>query len=297
MTKLLVTGATGQLGKRVLHHLLDTLHVAPQDIIATTRRPQALVALSERGVEVRAADFDDPASLSGAFHGAQRMLLISTDPIDRPGRRQEQHTKAIAAAEKAGVKHLIYTSMPQPELSPLLIAGDHEGTERALALSDLKGWTVLRNHWYFENLYFTLPAVRAQGGQWYSAAGEGRLANISRDDLARAAAMVLASADGGRSTYTLSGSEALSTEEQAAILSQELRTSITVNQVPLEDLVQGMCKAGVPESVARVLASFDTNTAAGRVADVTSDYRLITGRDPQRFVDWVRAHRGLLADG
>jgi NAD(P)H dehydrogenase (quinone) len=84
-------------------------------IIATTRKPEALDDLAAQGVQVRRADFEDPASLVAAFSGAQRLLLISTDAVDRPGRRLAQHQAAVAAAVQAGVQHMVYTSMPRPE--------------------------------------------------------------------------------------------------------------------------------------------------------------------------------------
>src|SRR6185436_16251348 len=109
-TTLLVTGASGHLGQRVLCHLLDTLKVPPGRIIATTRKPDSLATWAARGVGIRAADFDNEASLTRAFHGAGRVLLISTD-ADMRGQRVRQHQCAITAAEKAGVEHLTYTSM------------------------------------------------------------------------------------------------------------------------------------------------------------------------------------------
>lgn len=295
MTTLLVTGASGKFGQRVLHHLLETLQIAPERIIATTRKPEALGALAQRGVRVRAADFDDATSLPLAFAGAHRLLIISTDPIDRPGRRQEQHERAIAAAQQVGVQHLLYTSCPEPADSPLLIAPDHWGTEQAIRHSSIPGWTVLRNHWYFDNLLFSLPGITAQGGKWFTAAGDDKVASLSRDDLAYAAAVALASsAETGKNIYTLSGDEALSTSEQAAILARELGQAIEVVQVSVEAIVQGMLGAGFPEPVARALASFDTNTAAGRVATVTTDFRRLTDRPPQRLADWVKANRSTL---
>ena len=138
---LLVTGASGQLGRRVITHLVQTHRVAAQNIIATTRKPEALADLAAQGVVVRSADFDDPVSLAKAFAGADRLLLISTDALDRPGRRLEQHVNAVNAAVKAGVKHVVYTSMPRPDPgSPIPFAPDHLGTEKALASSPL-GWT------------------------------------------------------------------------------------------------------------------------------------------------------------
>jgi len=294
MSKLIVTGAGGHLGQRVLSHLLDTLHVPAADVIATTRKLDGLADWAGRGVTVRAADFEDAASLATAFAGGDRLLLISTDALDRPGRRLAQHRAAVAAAEAAGVRHVVYTSMPEPEDSPLLIAPDHLGTEQALTASALPGWTVLRNHWYFENLFLWLPSALPTG-QWYSAAGAGGIAHIARDDLARAAATALADGHDGKRVFTLSGARTWTTEQIAEAVAQTTGKPLAVVHVPVEALVQGMVGAGLPEPLARVFASFDANTAAGRVATVTGDYRALTGQEPQPFEDWLVQNAGALA--
>ncbi|MDL5366030.1 NAD(P)H-binding protein [Xanthomonas sp. NCPPB 2654] len=291
---LLVTGAGGQLGQRVLAHLLDTLQLPPQRIVALTRRPETLAAWAARGVDVRPGDFDAPTSLDAAFQGVGRLLLISTDALDRPGHRLEQHRAAIAAAARAGVRHVVYTSCPEPYASPLLLAADHAGTEDALAASALPGWTVLRNHWYFENLFMSLPSTLASG-HWYSAAEDGRIAHIARDDLARAAAVALAADSDDTRTLTLSGARAYTTAEIAALVAQTVGKPIEVVPVPVEGLVQGMVGAGLPEPLARILASFDSNTAVGRAAAVTGDYQALTGQAPQPFEQWLQANRAQLA--
>lgn len=295
---ILVTGASGHFGRRVLHHLTHSLAVPAARIVATSRNPAQLAEWADLGVTVRPADYDAPATLSTAFQGVERALLISTDALDRPGHRLEQHRAAIEALGAAGVGHVVYTSMPRPEGSPILFAPDHEGTERALAESALPGWTVLRNHWYFENLLPSLPAILASG-KWYGAEEGQGSADVARDDLARAAATVLAGAEAGRNTYTLSGGQALTRAEMAKILSAATGVPIEAVPVPLEGLVQGMIGAGLPEEMARLWASFDANTAQGRVAEVTGDYRKITGREPQTFAAWVEengsALRGLRA--
>lgn len=286
---LLVTGAAGHLGQRVIAQLLDTLNVPARNVIATTRNPDKLAALAARGVSVRRADFDDPASLAAAFAGAQRLLLISTDVLDRPGHRLVQHRNAVEAATKAGVAHVVYTSMPNPESSAVLFAPDHLGTERALVASPLS-WTVLRNHWYMENLFFTLPSLLATG-KWFSAAGDGRLAWIARDDCALAAATALAGNDTGRRTLTLSGTEAFTTEETARMVSETAGRPIGVVQVSHDGLIQGMVAAGMPQPVAAVFASFDANTKAGGFADVSDDFKQLTGRKPMTYRDWLAANR------
>jgi NAD(P)H dehydrogenase (quinone) len=133
MSTLLVTGASGHLGRRVLELLLET---QTGQIIATTRTPEKLADFAQRGVIVRQADFDDPASLVTAFTGADRLLLISTDVIGVPGLRIQQHTNAVKAAEEAEVSHVVYTSLINPEPgTPIAIAPDHYETELALAQS------------------------------------------------------------------------------------------------------------------------------------------------------------------
>jgi NAD(P)H dehydrogenase (quinone) len=287
---LLVTGAAGHLGQRVLAHLLDSLDIPARRIVATSRKPEALASFAARGIAVRHADFDDPATLPAAFAGVQRLLLISTDAIAQPGRRLTQHRNAIEAAAKAGVGHVVYTSMPAPEGSPLLLAPDHAGTETALAASTLS-WTILRNCWYMENLFMSLPGALA-AGQWYSAAGDGKVAYIARDDLARAAAVALALSDTARTIYTLTGSEAFSAEEVAKQVSAAVGKPLSVVHVPLAALIQGMVAAtGWPEALAAVFASFDTNTKAGRVATVTDDFRRLTGVAPVAFADWLAANK------
>ncbi len=291
---LLVTGAGGQLGQRVLHHLTTTLAVPAERIAAATRKPETLAVWASKGVAVRRADFDDAASLSAAFAGIGRLLLISTDALERPGHRLDQHRAAIAAAETAGVKHVVYTSMPKPDNSAVLFAPDHAGTEAALAQSRLPDWTVLRNNWYFENLFFSLPSALGSGS-WYSAAGTGGIAQLARDDLGRAAATALAGATKGKTTLTLTGARAYSTAEIAALVAQTTGRPIAVVPVPVEGLVQGMVAHGVPEPLARVFASFDVNTAQGGLADVTTDYRTLTGAEPQSFEAWLAANKAALA--
>src|SRR4030095_14663775 len=139
---LLVTGASGKLGQRVLELLLEA---DAGTIIAATRSPEKLASFAAKGVLVRQADFSDPASLTKAFVGVDRLLLISTDTM---GVRLNQQIDAVKAAEEAGVKPVGYTSIPHvTENSTAQAAPDHYGTEQALINSKL-GYTFLRNSIY-----------------------------------------------------------------------------------------------------------------------------------------------------
>lgn len=288
---LLVTGASGQLGRLVLDHLLDTLKVEPSRIIAATRDPANLDAYAARGITVRAADFAKPETLAAAFKGADRLLLISTTSV---GTRLVEHQAAIDAAVAAGVQHVLYTSIPNPVAPELLIVHDHAKTEDALAASQLPGWTVLRNNWYFENLNHSIPQL-LQSGQWFNASGDGRIAYIARSDLARAAATALANGGSGKSALTLGGAKAYTVPELAALIGSALGGEIAAIPVSVPDLEQGMIGAGLPAPVAAVLASAETHIANGRLGDVTGDYQALTGAEPQSLESWLVANKAALA--
>lgn len=290
----IVTGASGHLGQATLTHLTTTFKVPANSIIAVTRHPEKLANWKAKGVDVRAGSFDDEAGLAAAFTGGKRLLLISTDSLDAPGKRLAQHQAAIRAAEKAGVEHVLYTSLQKADTSAVSFAPDHVGTEQALAAAKLKGYTLLRNSWYFENIFYALPQALKSGTQ-YSAAGQGRIAHIARDDLARAAAAALASSKEGKFTYTLTGAKEYTTDEIAALVSKATGKPLAVVHVPVEGLVQGMIGAGLPDPLARVFASFDDNIARGGLAGVTGDYRALTGSEPVSFETWLTANATALA--
>lgn len=292
MTKptLLVTGASGQLGRRVLELLLER-DTGP--LVATTRNPESLAAFAARGVRVRRADFDDEAGLEGAFEGASRALLISTDALDRPGRRLAQHRAAVRAFERAGVTHVVYTSLPNPEGSAVTIAGDHLDTERALEASRLD-YTILRNNLYADLLLQSLPAVVASG-QLVDARDGGAVALVTREDCARAAAGALASSATGRHVLDVTGPEALTGPQIAALVSELVGKAIAHTSVPADTLAAGLRQHGVPAVYADLIASFDREIARGRLAAVTDTVARLGRRPPQSVRDFLIAHRAALA--
>ncbi|MCA0033035.1 SDR family oxidoreductase [Mesorhizobium sp. B263B2A] len=292
---LLVTGASGQLGRGVVNFLLDTHKVLPANIIATTRNPESVADLAARGVVVRAADFNDAASLETAFKGADKVLIISTGDLDlKSGRRLKQHENAVAAAKNAGISHLFYTSMPNPEpVSPVLFADDHYSTEQAIKASGIP-YTIFRNGWYQENLFLALPHAIASG-RWYTSAGEGRIAHGARDDMAAAIAAGLVSSTTDSKTYTLTGPHAYTTAEIAALVSEVTGKPLEVIQVPDGALAEGVKAAGVPEDFADVVVSFDVNTRSGRIAMVTDAIEALSGRTPKTLKQFLEANKAALA--
>lgn len=293
MSKLLVTGASGKLGKHTVEILLQN-GVAASDIIATTRDPSKLADFAAKGVDVRKADFDDDtATLAESFKGADRLALISTDALDGTDKRLKQQTNAVEAAKAAGVKHIIYTSMPNPvPESKIVFAGDHRGTEEAVKASGLS-YTIVRVNWYQENLFMSLPNA-LKSGQWFTSAGEGRTGYIAHGDVAAALAAAVASDETANATYTITGPEALSNPQIGALASEILGKPLTVINLTDEQLAEGMKSAGVPEFMLPLLIGFEANTREGGVDVVTGDFEKLTGKKPTPLSAFLEANKQAL---
>jgi NAD(P)H dehydrogenase (quinone) len=288
-SRLLVTGAAGQLGRRVVEALVDA---GARNVAAASRDPARIADLAAKGVATRRADFDDPASLDIAFAGVERLLIVSTDALDVPGKRMRQHKAAVAAAARAGVQHLVYTSMPNPEPGSVIpFAPDHHETEQAIIASGLPH-TILRVNWYMENLLHALPAVLA-AGKWFTAAGEGRVGHVARDDVASAAAAALLSQT-ERKRYDITGPQALTVATMAATVSEVFAKPIAVVPVSDAQLQQGLEAHGVPAPFAALLTALDANTRAGKVDITTDAVRTLTGRAPVGLREFLLANRAAL---
>lgn len=281
---LLVTGASGHLGRRVVELLLE--RSPGVKLIATTRNPASLADVAGR-VDVRRADFEDAGSLPAAFAGATRALLISTDAVDRPGRRVAQHRAALAALAAAGVRHVVYTSIPNPEGSPALVAPDHHATEVALADSPLD-FTVLRNNLYTDYLLQAVTGAIASG-QLVDAKGSAAVAYVTRDDCARAAAGALAGTHTGRTTVDVTGPAAITADELAAIVSELAGKNVRHVSVPPPALRDGLIAHGVPALFADLLVSFDAATVRGDYAQTSSAVADFGGAPAVSVRDFLRA--------
>ena len=290
--RVIVTGASGQLGRLVTEALLERL--SPADLILVTRGRRALDDLAERGVEVRHGDFDEPASLSEAFAGGERMLLISTPTI---GRRIEQHRAALSAAAAAGVRHVVYTSVTNPVKGhPTgVLADENRGTEEMLQGGDFT-WTTLRNAPYAE-LQLPLGAMAVTYGKLVTNAGDGRIAPISRADCAAAAAAVLTTDGHEGQTYEITGPQALSQADIASLVSKVSGRPVQVVQTSDRRLMWGLLRLGMPRPVARSVVQLGQATREGYFDLVDPAFKAIVGRSPRPLRDVLIEHRGqLVAD-
>ena len=269
---IVITGATGHLGRLVVESLLRRGVPAGQ-IIATGRRTEVLADLAERGVVVRRADFDDETSLREAFAGAEKLLLVSGS---EPGGRVKQHGNAIDAAKAAGVQFIAYTSIAHADTSTLLLAAEHRATEELLASAGVPH-ALLRNAWYYENYTAQLPVYLQHG--IVGAAGSGKLSAATRADYAEAAAAVL-TGDGHEGAVYELGGESFTMAELAEVVSAATGQTVTYTDLPLEQYTQVLVGAGLPEPVAAVFADGDRGAAAGELFVEGDDLEKLIGRTP-----------------
>jgi len=284
----IVTGASGQLGRQVIDNLIAA---GAGPIIAVSRSPEKLADLADKGVEARKGDFNDPASLSAAFAGGKRLLIISIDDLE-PGKRLAAHKNAIAAATKEGITHIVYTSLTNPvEESPITFSKDHSDTE-ALIKDTGASYTILRN-----NLYTDLVLMgggQSIGlGQHFAAAAEGKTGYVTRGDCARAAATALMQ-ETGSSVLDITGPAAVSQGDIAAILSEISGKDIPYIPISTDDLVKAMVDAGLPEFMAKVFASFDEAMAKDYLNVATGDLEKLTGQAGQSVRDFLIANKTTL---
>jgi NAD(P)H dehydrogenase (quinone) len=289
---LLVTGASGQLGRRVVELLLEK---KAGQVVAVTRTPEKLNDLAQRGAIIRAGSFDEPGPLEKALAGADRMLLISTSTIDPGGSRLKQHVNAVNAAARAGVKHVVYTSMPHPDPdSPIFFAPDHRGTEEALAKSGLS-WTIHRDNWYTESLVGmgTLPRAVASG-KLYAAAGDGGAAYVTREDCARAAAASVASESTANKTLNITGPAVVTYAELAKMASELSGRPVTYVAMEPEAMKAALIGQGVPEIFAKLTIGSDLAKARGKMGPASNNVLELTGRAPTSVASYLAAHKDAL---
>jgi NAD(P)H dehydrogenase (quinone) len=270
--RLLVTGASGKLGRLVIDRLLSS--APPAQVIAMVRNPEAGRALEQRGVAVRIADYTKPETLDGAFAGIDRILFISSNAREH---RVAQHRHVIEAAMRNNVQLVAYTSVLHADVSPLGLARDHRETEAILRASGV-GFVLLRNGWYTENYTAAIQAALAQGAL-LGCSQAGQIASASRADYAAAAAAVLASDEdfSGR-VFELAGDNAYTLTDFAREITKQTGRSIAYVNVTESEYKAKLLTAGWPEAVAALVADSDAAAAKGALFDDGRQLRALIKR-------------------
>jgi len=284
---VIVTGASGQLGRLVLKELLDIRGVPADQIIATTRTPGHLAEFAARGVQVREADFDRPDLLPVAFAGGRRMLVISTTPELDGHPRMRRQMDAIEAGVKAGVDHIIYTSAANPEPgTPCFWKAEHYETELALINSGAT-WTILRN-WDYPDWHLAEDWSEAlETGRYFTMRGEGRSNHITREDCARAAAGALLSPISANRRFDVTGPEALTAEEIMAILGDVAGKKIEVVHCSEEELRRRYEARGINPLFIPFLLGFNIGVRQGRYDGITNAVEQLSGSRPTDLRTWL----------
>ena len=276
---IVVTGATGHLGRHVVEQLLEKV---PADQVTAVVRDESRAAdLAARGVRLAVADYNAPETFDGLFSAGDKVLLISGNEFAKG--RVQQHTVVIEAARAAGVALLAYTSAPESLKASL--ADDHRATEQVLLTSGVP-YVLLRNGWYHENYTEQLAPVLEHGAVVH-AAGEGRLSSAARADYAAAAVAVLTGEGHENKTYELGGDEAWSFAEFAAEVSRQTGREIGYTAVSAEEYTGILTGAGLPEPAAAMFAGVDVAIANGELVISTGDLSRLAGRPTTPLADAI----------
>jgi NAD(P)H dehydrogenase (quinone) len=278
-----IPAASGHLGRLVVQDLLSR-GVPAADIVAGARNPDAIADLAATGVRTARIDYDEPATVEAALSAGDSFVLVSGKDLTI---RDKQHAEAIAAAARAGVGHIVYTSALRAGESSSPLAASHAPTEEAVRASGLP-FTFLRNSWYTENYGGQVPALR-DSGVLIASVGDARVASASRIDFAQAVGAVLTSDGHVGQTYELSGDVAWTYHDLAAAFSEVLGRDVVYRPVSTQEHVQILRGAGVPEQFATMLAAVDAGIGEGAFAYQNGDLARLIGRPTTPLVDGLRA--------
>lgn len=263
-----ITGSTGNIGGRVARRL--TAEEIPLRLVV--RDPSRAPTIP--GAEVARATYRDGEAVRRALDGLRTVLMVSAS---ESATRVEEHRTFVDSAVSAGVEHLVYLSFYGAAAdATFTLARDHHATEQHIEASGLT-WTHLRDNLYLD----LLPLLAGPDGVIRGPAGEGRVAAVAQDDVAAAAAGVLADpAAHAGSTYSLTGPDAFTLAEAAATMTEVLGRVYSFQDETLEEAYASRARYDAPAWQVDAWVSTYTAIAAGELAGVTDDVRRLTGREP-----------------
>lgn len=279
---ILVTGATGGLGHATIDYLLTTTPAA--EIAALVRDVSKVPDLAAQGVAVRQADYFDYPALVRALRGVEKVLLVSAVAFTD---RVSQHRNVIDAAKEAGVRHLYYTSIQRsaafvlPEVTESDLA-----TEAYLKASGLV-YTILHNGYYFEGLGHIIGR-EVPDAEIRFPAGEGKIAFVTRAELAAATAALLTSDGHDNQEYTLTGSAAYSFHDVARELSALAGRPISYHSSEPATYIAQQVAAGLPDFVATFFAQWGAAAEHGMLAGTDTTVERLLGRKPTSLREYLK---------
>jgi NAD(P)H dehydrogenase (quinone) len=284
MGRILVTGASGHLGRQTLQHLLRRRPAS--DLVGLARDTGRAADLAAQGIEIRKGDYLDYGSLLKAFASVEKVMLIACAPFTD---RNLQHYNAITAARQAGVKHIAYAPVIRREGSDFNLSqctGPDIFAEQTLMASGLT-YTILRQPAFLETFQFQFGDKVYENGLRVPV-GEGKQAPASREDIAEAQAVVLTENGHENKIYSLTGDPAVSYADIARILAETRQTSVPLIPVTDEEYIANYVADGLPEAYARFALEWVHAANFGEWGELTGDLERLIGRKPMTTAQFLR---------
>ena len=279
---IVVTGATGRLGRLIIEALLT--QTDPSNIAAVVRSPEKATDLATRGISLHQGDYADKASLEAAFTGADALMFISNADIEQ---RAVQHQNVVDAAAAAGVGRVVYTSVFNVTHENML-AQTHLATEQAIIASGIP-YTFLRNSFYMD-MYVVEVEIAIQRGAYRSPSGNAGVSLVARRDIARSAAVVLTSDGHAGKAYDMTGPASVTPAVFAETASAISGQPIVYQPITWEELAAEYRQRGMPEAVVSLSIMLEQTIASRAFAGVSNDIEQITGMPAEDFLSFSRRH-------
>ena len=274
---ILVTGATGQLGKATIDFLLKK--ISSKEIAALARDEKKAEDLKAKGVETRIGDYNDKASLVAAFKGIDKLFFVSSSDV---ANRLKQHKNIVDAAKESGVKHIIYTSFTrknETDTSPLgILATSHIETDKMIKASGIT-YTIMLNGLYADVLPMFFGEKVLEAGIFLPA-GDGKAAYTTRADIAEAAANILTTTSHENKEYIITNTENYSLQDAATILSELSGKQVNYLNPDAATYTSALTNAGVPAEYVGMFAGFGEAIKQKEFETSGTDLKKLLGRTP-----------------
>ncbi|MDR6844333.1 SDR family oxidoreductase [Flavobacterium granuli] len=284
--KILVTGATGNFGKTTIDFLLEK-GIAASNISALVRDETKAEELKTKGITIKVGDYNNYDSLVTAFHGTDKLLLVSGTDLENRGKQQ---LDVVKAAKEAGVKHILYTSFErknESETSPIaFLAKSHIDTDNAIKSSGMT-YSIFKNNLYLEVLPMFFGEKILETGIFFPA-GDTGAAYVSRNDLAEAVANVLISENNESKEYAMNNIENYSMKESADLLSKITNTTVSYTSPTPETYSEVLSNAGVPGEYVGMFVGFAAAIQQGEFLTALTDLENLLGRKPISLEDFLK---------
>lgn len=281
MSKIAITGATGQLGRLIIAELLT--QTSAENLIAVVRTPAKAADFAEQGITIRQANYDDVPAMTAAFAGVDKLMFVSNMDIER---RKEQHDNVVEAAKAANVPHIVYTSVVDNGV-PTPLTQSHFDTEANIIASG-SDYTFLRNNFYMDAYSVEVEIAMQIGAYRTPTANDVGAAFVSRADIARVAATVLTSDGHNGKTYNLTGSELVTPTVFAAVASELSGREIIHQQTTWDELAADYAARGMSAAYLEMSVMLEKMIASGVASLQSDDVETVTGKSAETFLEFCR---------